>query len=201
MSTKKHTRDPQLEQGRLLAAHLFDLNLRELEAMSVERSREMLREFPLLSQTEFDDVRRQVVEAKTFQQERVGWQAIPHDVAVLVTVALTALTDIRVGVVAGIGTLVLLESLCQAYFNARLYRPLSLLVWLTYPAYIFLGYVLHRRGFGLAWAIAIPVLVWAGTYALGFLARIPMRLFLEARPKERSAGGGRRGKGPGRSAG
>ena len=201
MSTKKRATDPHLEQGRLLAEHLFDFKLRDLEAISAERSPDLLREYPLLTPAEFEDVRGQVIEAKTYQQERIGWQAIPHDLAVLVIVALTALWDIRVGVVGGIATLVLLESLSQVYFSRRLYRPLSLIVWLTYPAYLCLGYLLYRRGFPLSWAIGIAVLVWAGTYLLGYLARIPMRLFLEARVKGGSPRVGPGDQGRGRSTG
>ena len=50
-----------------------------------------------------------------------------------------------------IALLVLLESLFQFYFDRRLYRYLSALVWLTYPAYLLLAYLLYRQGYELIW--------------------------------------------------
>jgi hypothetical protein len=137
----------------------------------------------LLREAEFQDVLRQVIDAKRYERERVGWQAIPHDVTVLVLVLVTALLDLRAGVVAAVATLVLLESLFQFYFNRDLYKPLSALVWLTYPAYLVLAYVLHRREYSLMWIIAAAVLAWAGPFLVSPLARLPARMMLEGRAR------------------
>ncbi len=143
----------------------------------------MRSEFPVLREVEFQDVVRQVIEAKRYEQERIGWQAVPHDVTVLVFVLGTTLFDLRTGIVAAIATLVLLESLFQFYFNRDLYRPLSTLVWLTYPAYLALAYALYRRGYGVVEVIATVVLAWAGPFLVSPLARLPARMMLEGRAK------------------
>jgi len=171
------------EQGRQLARRLYDLKIGQLESLSGEEQARLLNEFPLLRKTEFQDVLRQVIEAKRYEQERIGWQAIPHDIAVLIMVGVTSLLDSRSGAVAGVATLVLLEGLFQFYFNRRLYRLLSTLVWLTYPAYALLAYVLYRRGFEITWIVMAVLLAWLGTFLLGMLARMPVRIILEARVK------------------
>jgi len=183
MSRKRSEVDARLEQGRQLARKLYDYKIAQLESLSAEEQSRLRGEFPLLGEAEFKDVLRQVIEAKRYAQERIGWQAIPHDAAVLVFVIVTTLLDLRAGVVAGIVTLALLESLFQVYFNRQLYGPLSVLVWLTYPAYAVLAYVLYRRGFEILWIVAAVLLAWGGTFVLGALARVPLRLLLEARAK------------------
>ncbi len=60
---------------------------------------------------------------------------------------------------------------------------MSALVWLTYPAYLLLAYVLYGRGLEFIWIIAVLVLTWGGTFLLGMLARLPVRLILDARKK------------------
>ncbi len=169
------------EQGRQLARKLYDYRLQELERLTAEEQARLRDEFTLLSEAQFQDVLRQVIEAKRYNRERLGWQAVPHDITVLVFVLATSLFDLRVGIVAGIATLVLLESIFQFYFNRRLYGPLSTLVWLTYPAYLLLAYVLYGRGLSLIWVAATVLLAWGGTFLLGALARLPVRMILEAR--------------------
>ncbi|MBC7233550.1 MAG: hypothetical protein H5T68_09975 [Chloroflexi bacterium] len=183
MPRKGRKLDARTEQGRQLARRLYEYKVSQLERLSAEEQGNLLRDFPLLGETEFKDVLRQVIEAKRYEQERIGWQAIPHDVAVLVTVAMTCLLDLRAGIVAGIAILVLLESLFQFYFDRKLYRPLSTLVWFTYPAYALLAYVLYRRGFSALWIIAAVAFAWGGTFLLGMLARVPLRMILNARIK------------------
>jgi len=157
--SRKHSKvDAHLEQGRQLARKLYDYKIAQLESLSAEEQSRLRGEFPLLGEAEFKDVLRQVIEAKRYAQERIGWQAIPHDAAVLAFVIVTTLLDLRAGVVAGIVTLALLESLFQVYFNRQLYGPLSVLVWLTYPAYAVLAYVLYRRGFEILWIVAAVLL-------------------------------------------
>jgi len=170
-------------QGRQLARRLYDYRLQQLEGLSEEEQARLREEFTLLSDAQFQDVLRQVIEAKHYERERVGWQAIPHDITVLVFVLVTSLFDLRAGIVAGIATLALLESIFQFYFNQRLYRPLSTLVWVTYPAYLLLAFVLYRRGFSPIWIAAAVVLAWGGTFLLGALMRIPVRMILEGRVK------------------
>lgn len=183
MARKPDRQNARLEQGRGLARRLYDLKIRELESLSADSQSRLRGEFPLLGEAEFKDVLRQVIEAKRYAQERVGWQAIPHDAAVLVFVIVTALLNLRTGVVVGIATLALLESLFQVYFNRRLYTVLSVLVWLTYPAYAVLAFVLYRRGFEILWIVGAVLLAWGGTFVLGALTRVPLRLLLEARAK------------------
>src|SRR4030065_2216003 len=112
---------------------------------SAEQKSSWFVKFPKIREAEFDVVIEQVIAAKRYEQERVGWQAVPPDGAVLVIAILTGLVDLRTGVIAGIGVLVLLESLFQYIFDRQLYRILSALVWLTYPAYAWMAYVLYRR--------------------------------------------------------
>ena len=154
-----------------------------MESLSDEEKVKLRGEFPLLSQAEFEDVIRQTIEAKRYQQERVGWQAIPHDVAVLILVITTAIFDLKIGVIACIAVLIFLEGIFQFYFNRDLYRPLSTLVWLTYPAYLVFAYLLYREGFQVLWIAIGVILASVGTFVLGGLARIPVRMILENRAK------------------
>jgi hypothetical protein len=181
MARKKS--NARLRQGQELARRLYDIKIRELESLSHEEKVKLRGEFPLLSPAEFEDVIRQTIEAKRYQQERVGWQAIPHDIAVLILVIVTAIFDLRTGVIAGIAALVFLEGVFQFYFHRDLYRPLSFLVWLTYPAYLVFAYLLYREGFQVLWIAVGVFLASIGTYLLGGLARIPVRLILENRAK------------------
>jgi hypothetical protein len=182
MASKKKVH-ARTSQGRELARKLYDHSIRELETLSAEDKARLRAEFPSLGEVEFRDVLRQVIEAKQFERERIGWQAIPHDVTVLVFVLVTALLNLPSGVVAGIATLVLLESVFQFYFNRDLYRPLSTVVWLTYPAYLLLAYVLYRRGYAGLWIIAAVLLAWGGTFLLSPLARLPARMMWQGRAR------------------
>jgi hypothetical protein len=183
MPEKLKNRDGDLrtEQGRQLASRLYDLKLAQLEHLTPADRTRLQSEFPHVTDADLQTLLAQVIEAKRLEQERVGWQAVPHDVAVLVTVLVTALVDLRTGAVAGIATLVLLESLFQFYFHRALYRALSTLVWFTYPAYAVLVYLLLRRGMPRLWVAVAALLTWAGSFLLGLLARLPVRLILEAR--------------------
>jgi hypothetical protein len=174
-----------LDEGKALARELFDLDLRELKALDVERKKALRVKYQRLSEAQFADVLSQVVESKQLLQERVGWQAIPHDIAVLVLVLITAIFDLRVGVIACIATLVLLEGIFQFTFNRALYRPLSTLVWVTYPAYLIFGYLLYCMGYSIVWIVVGVLLASLGTYVLGMLSRIPVRLILENRARGR----------------
>jgi hypothetical protein len=183
MPQKRREQEARLEQGRQLAERLYEYDIGRLESLDAEEQARLLSDFPLLGRAEFQDVLRQVIEAKRYAQERVGWQAIPHDAAVLMLVILTTLVDLRAGVVGGIAILVLLEGLFQFTFHRQLYRPLSALVWLTYPAYALLAYVLYRRGFEILWVVAAVLLAWGGTFLMGALAQAVVRLMFEARVK------------------
>ena len=180
------------ELGRDLARQLYDLKLAELMNLSAEQKSSWLVKFPKIREAECDILIEQVTAAKRYEQERVGWQAVPHDVTVLVIAILTGLVDLRTGVIAGIGVLVLLESLFQYIFDRQLYRILSALVWLTYPAYAWMAYVLYRRGVELVWIALVIALVWGGTFLLGMLARLPVRLIIEAKAKAAQEAGRRK---------
>jgi hypothetical protein len=180
--TRKRS-NARIRQGQDLARKIYDWKIRELESLSDEEKAKLRGEFPLLSQAEFEDVIRQTIEAKRYHQERVGWQAIPHDVAVLILVITTAIFDLKIGIIACIAVLVFLESIFQFYFNRDLYRPLSTLVWLTYPAYLVFAYLLYREGYQVGWIAVGVVLASLGTFLLGGLARIPVRMILENRAR------------------
>ena len=183
MPQKQRGKDIRTAQGQQLAWRLYDYPIQKLEKLTAAERASLLAEFPSLGEAEFDYVIQQIITARRYEQERVGWQAVPHDIAVLTIVIVATVADIRVAAVVGVAVLVLLESLFQYYFNQRLYRFLSALVWLTYPAYAWLAYILYRRGFNLTWIVTAVLLTWGGTFLLGLVARIPVRLFNEARRK------------------
>ncbi len=171
----------KLDQGRALARKLYDLKLRQLQQIDEDQRKVYLADYPLLGEREFDDVRRQVIEARRMHQIRVGWLSVPHDLTVLVFVMATWLTDWRWGAIAAAITLVLFESLFQLYFNPQMYAGFSPLVWLTYPAYALLAWVLYTRHLEWYWIALAVVGIWGGTYLAGILARIPIQLYVKAR--------------------
>ena len=183
MPPKNTPSDAHTEMGRNLARQLYDYKLTQLAKLSQAEKDQLKAKYPGLTQAEFNNVIEQVMAAKQYEQERVGWQAIPHDIAVLVFVAVTCLWDLNLGVMAGVATLVLLESLFQFYFYRPLYRYFSLLVWLTYPAYILLAYVLYQRGYARIWILVIIAAAWAGSFLLGMLARQVVRMILAGKAK------------------
>ena len=169
--------------GRDLARKLYDQKLNQLVNMSETEKVRLMAEYPGLSAAEFNDVVKQVIDARRVHQERIGWQAVPHDITVLAFVLVTSLVNLRLGIIVGIGTLVLLESLFQYYFDRRVYQYLSPLVWLTYPAYALLAYVLYLQGYTLVWIAIAVALTWGGVFLLGIVARLPVRFILEAKAK------------------
>jgi hypothetical protein len=183
MPPAQPTKDARTEQGQQLARRLYDYKLNKLENLSEAEKGDLLKEYPLLGETEFQYVVQQVIETRRYTQERVGWQAIPHDITVLTIVAVTALANVQAAAIVGLAVLIFLEGLFQFYFDRRLYRILSWLVWFTYPAYILLAYILSRQGYEWTWIVLAIVLTWGGTYLIGALARIPVRFFIEGRAK------------------
>jgi hypothetical protein len=181
MPEKTSKDSPKLEQGRLLARRLYDFKIGQLEKFNEQDRKSYLAEYPLLGNTEYKDVLRQVIDAKKTEQIQVGWFTIPHDITVLVFVLVVFFTDLRTAIVAGIGALVLFESIFQLVFNRRIYLQLSLLVWLTYPAYVLLGWVLYTRGLAWYWIALVVVGAWTGTFLAGIIARLPMQLIMQAR--------------------
>ncbi len=173
----------KLDQGRDLARKLYDLKLRQLEHIDENQRQNYLADYPLLGVREFDDVRRQVIQARRMHQIRVGWLSVPHDLTVLVFVLATWFTDWRWGAVAAAVTLVLFESFFQLYFNPQMYAGFSPLVWLTYPAYALLAWVLYTRGLEWYWIVLAVVGIWGGTYLAGIVARIPIQLYMKSRVK------------------
>jgi hypothetical protein len=174
-------KNDKLQQGRDLARKLYDIKLPELFDPAPETLNRWRVEHPLLSNAEVEDVRKQVYEARIYQQERSGWQTIPHDLTVIVFALITILFTLKAGVVAGIAVLVLTESLFMVYFSRKIYRPLSFLVWFTYPAYIVLAFVLFQRGMPWYWIAIIVAIAWGGVFFLGMIARLPMQMILRAK--------------------
>jgi hypothetical protein len=185
MPTRKKALDARTQQAQQLARRIYDYKIDQLENMSQVEKTSLLKEFPVLTEADFQYVVKELLAAKLYEQERVGWHTIPHDVTVLTLVVVTGVFDLKIGIIVGIAVLVLLEGIFQFVFDRRIYRPLSLLVWLTYPAYIWLAYMLYRQGYSKIWIGVIVILVWGGTYLLGAAARIPMRMFFEARVKSK----------------
>ncbi|HTX79270.1 MAG TPA: hypothetical protein VMC62_06355 [Longilinea sp.] len=181
MPPKDPSTSPKLEQGRLLARRLYDLKVSQLEKLTEQDRKTYLADFPLLGVTEYNDVLRQVIEAKKAEQTQVGWFSIPHDITVLVFVLCVCFTDLRTAIIAGIAVLVLLESLFQTYYNPRLYPVLGSLVWLTYPAYVLLAWVLYSRGMAWYWIAVVVIGAWGGTFLASIVARLPMQSIIRAR--------------------
>lgn len=186
MSSSKKPLDARTAQGQKLARRIYDYKIDRLENMSQAEKDSLLREFPLLSNADFEYVINELLAAKRYEQERVGWLTVPHDAAVIILVILTSLVNLQAGIIAGVAVLVLLEGIFQFIFDRRIYRPLSTLVWFTYPAYVWLGYLLYRQGTPWLWIAVIIIMVWGGMYILGAIARLPMRLYFEARAKKRA---------------
>jgi len=98
-------------------------------------------------------------------------------------IIITSLINLKTGIVVGISTLLMLGSIFLFYFNRKLYRYLSILVWLTYPAYALFAYMLYLRGFKTIWIVIIVFLTWGGSFLIGALIRISISFFKEAREK------------------
>jgi hypothetical protein len=177
----KMSKTSKQETARKLAASLFDLKLVDLEMMKEDQKKGWLLKASPLTKTEFEDIRQQVIQAKLSQQAQIGWQAIPHDLAVIVFCLVSVIFSLKVGLVAGIASLVLLESLFQVIFLPALYKILMYSVWLTYPAYVLLGYTLYRQNYSWGMIAGILLLAWLGTFVLGKLVALPTQLFLKAR--------------------
>ncbi|MDX9864228.1 MAG: hypothetical protein RBT34_05415 [Anaerolineaceae bacterium] len=177
MMTSK-SQNTKLQQGRDLARQLYDLTLPQLQNPGAELRSQWQAEYPLLSGTEIDDVHQQVCAARLEEQERVGWLTVPHDASVLVFVAVSIFFTLTTGIVAGVISLIALETLFQVWFSHRWYRSLSLLVWLTYPAYVLLVFVLRQRGYGLYGIAGIVAAAWGGTFLLGMLIRLVVKALL-----------------------
>jgi len=176
------TQPNQLEkEGRKFASMLYDLPFRKLANPSEADRMQWEKDFPKLDKQSINKILDQVREARLYQQERVGWQAIPHDLTVILFVLGTIIFDLNVGIIIGIGALVFFESLFQFVFIRKFYRPLSFLVWLTYPAYVFLGYYLYQQNYAWYWIATAILGAWFGSFFLGYLARIPMQLIMKAR--------------------
>lgn len=187
MKQNNPSQQTKVEKARDLARRLYDYDLKELKNLQEDDRKRLKARFPQLSTAEFDDVLRQVIAAKRHEQAQVGWQSVPHDMAVIVTVVVTALLDLRTGLSVGLGVLVLLESLSMTLFEERIYRPLSLLVWLTYPAYALLAYTLYGRGYELLVIAGAVLFVWPGMFLLAALARVPLHLLWEERERQRES--------------
>lgn len=187
MTSTNPSQQANVEEGRQLAHRLYRYELNELEKLPEDERERLRADFPQLSAAQFEDVLHQVITAKRQQQAQFGWQSIPHDLAAIVLVVTTSLVDLRAGLIAGVGVLVFLESLFMAFFDQRLYGPLSLSVWLTYPAYALLAYVLYGRGYAILEIAGAVLFAWVGLFLLGGLARVPLYLLRKERAEQRQA--------------
>jgi hypothetical protein len=183
MGQKQPSKDARTEQGQQLARRLYDYKLDNLENLSEAEKSDLLKDYPLLGKAELQYVIQQVIETRRYTQERVGWQAIPHDITVLTIVAITALANLQTAAIVGLGVLIFFEGLFQFYFNRCAYRILSWLVWFTYPAYLLLAYILFRQGYNWIWILSAILLTWGGTFVIGAGARLLVRFFVEGRAK------------------
>lgn len=177
----KHQREQFEEEGHRFAGMLYELPIKNLLNPSDEDRKRWVQEFPKLDTKTMEQIIEQVHKARLYQQERVGWQAIPRDLTVILFVLGTLLIGLKIGIIISIASLVFLESLFQFVFDQRYYRPLSLLVWLTYPAFVALGFYLYQQDYAWYWILLIILALWFGTYILGPIARIPMRLLMGAK--------------------
>ncbi|MBN1264681.1 MAG: hypothetical protein JXA25_04260 [Anaerolineales bacterium] len=183
------------QKGRKLASHLYDLDMTELLALDQEQKAALRQQYPPLTTNEVEDVIQQVVDARLYEQARVGWFTLPHDLTVLVLVLVTWLFGLRPGLIAGVAVLVLLESIIQFTFHFGVYKVFSYAVWLTYPAYLLFGYVLYaQEGFAWYWAVLGAVLAWGGTFVLGVIFRLPARMILGSLARGREAYEERKGR-------
>lgn len=186
--SKKPAPSNRTQKGRKLASHLYDMEMAELLDLSKEQKAELRKKYPPLTPNEVDDVIRQVIDARRFEQARVGWFTLPHDLTVLALVLVTWLFGLRPGLIVGVAVLVLLESIVQFTFHLGVYRVLSYSVWLTYPAYLLFGYLLYaNEGFAWYWAVLGAVLAWGGTFILGAIFRLPARMILGSLAQGREA--------------
>lgn len=165
------SKEKKIQQGRDLAGKLFDLKLTALELMTEKEQDRWRSEYPGLSKRDFDDIRRQVIQAKMAQQSQIGWQVIPRDLAVIVGSLMSYFFDLKIGILAGVIALVVLEILFHSFYSPELYKVLSYVVWLTYPALILLALAIQRQ-YAIWWQLAgILVGVWAGSFLLSLLLR------------------------------
>lgn len=172
----------QIEKaGKNFAEMLYDLPIKQLINPDDAALAEWRKKFYQLDDAVFNNILKQAQEARLYQQERVGWQAIPHDLTVLLFVIATIFFGLKIGIIIGIAALVFFESLFQFIFVRKLYKPLSLIVWLTYPAYFALAYYLFKQGYQWYWILLAVIGASFGVFILGQLARIPMHLIMEAK--------------------
>ena len=177
----------KLDKAKELARQLYDLKLTDLDRMTDEQKSDWLQRYDGLTEKDFEDLRRQVIKAKTSQQAQVGWQSLPHDLSVLVFSLTTYFFSLKVGLIAGVAVLAFLASFVQVYFNEKAYKVLAYAGGFTYLAYFLLAFTLYQRGM-IWWQIVLIVaLAWGGTFLLGYIMSIPMGLFLKTRAQSKAA--------------
>jgi len=173
------TKNQKIQLGRDLASKLFDLKLTALELMSEKEQDRWRSEYPGLSKREFEDIRRQVIQAKMAQQSQIGWQVIPRDLSVITASLAGYLFNLKTGIIVGAATLIVLEILFRANYNDKLYKILSYVVWLTYPALILLALAIHRQYAGWWQVGGILIGVWGGSFLLSTLLRLLLERFFK----------------------
>ena len=79
----KNQRSQLEKEGRRFASMLYDLPFRKLANPSEADMKQWEKDFSKLDRQSITRVIDQVREARLYRQERVGWQAIPHDLTVI----------------------------------------------------------------------------------------------------------------------
>jgi hypothetical protein len=176
-----------LQQGRALAAHIYDYGLTRLGQLNEDDLPQLRRDFPGLGADQVKDIVRQVLEAKRYERERIAWQALPHDLTVVVLALVTAGFNLRIATVVAVATLFLAEGVFQSYFHRGIGRWLGALVWLTYPAYALLGYTMLMRSYAPSRVVVGIVLAWGGPFVLGALARLLVQVMIHAQMQGQAA--------------
>lgn len=179
-------KDQKINQARELAGKLFDLKILDLELMKAEEQQRWMAQYPNLSRREFEDVRQQVIKAKTAHQSQIGWQVIPRDLAVIIFCLVSIVVNLSTGIVIGVAFLILFAPIFNIFYSERLNKILSYAVWFTYPALILLGYTLMRENYPWWLAIGIVVLAWVISFILDFVARITFQQFLTLKTQLKS---------------
>ena len=178
---EKKDNSAKQDKARELAQELFELDIKELDGMNEDQKKEWRAKYDMLSKKEFEYLHRKVLAAKINRQSKAGWLTLPRDFAIIVFCVVGSLVSLKTGLISGIATLLVFQSIFQVYYSPKLFQILGLSRIITYPAYFLLGYSLVQNG-SEWWQTAIILgLTWFGSYLLNMIAAIPMQLYLRSR--------------------
>ena len=175
--------DPQkMEQGKLLAKHLFGYRETELLKLTDEKRQELHSEFPLLSSDELHNVIVLVLDAKKRQQKLVFLQTLPKNLSVILISLLTwVIGDWKIAVIIGAFCLLTLTMFSSFFTGSKLAQHPVLVGWLSYAAMFAFGAFFYVKGYGWNFAVLGAAALWVGTLLASWFA-IPILGFLQ-RPK------------------